>query len=123
MDSGALEIFLVMRENMFIIKSFFIFFFIFSFLRSISDISVMEKSKKANGQNNYSGSADFFTKRLVVSLCTPFLELKKMALCCSHGLVTFDLKIRGEVRRLRRRVATASVDHRYMMYGRVFLYK
>ena len=29
-----------------------------------------------------------------------FPDLQKMALCCSHGLVTFDLKIRCEVRRL-----------------------
>ena len=43
-DSGALELFLVMRENMFLIK--LIIFFIFSFLRSIFDISVMEKSNK-----------------------------------------------------------------------------
>ena len=35
-DSGALEIVLVMREIMFIIK---LIFFIFSFLRLISDIS------------------------------------------------------------------------------------
>ena len=40
---------------------------------------------------------------------------KKMALCCSHGLVAFDLKSRCEVRRLWRRVAVASVDHRYMI--------
>ena len=72
-------------------------------------------------KTNYSGSADLFTKRLVVSLCTPFPDLKKMALCCSHGLVTFDLKIRCEVRRLWRRVAVASVDHPYIIYGCVFL--
>ena len=34
---------------------------------------------------------------------------KKMDLCCSHGLMTFDLKIRCEVRRLWRRVAVASM--------------
>ena len=66
-------------------------------------------------KTNYSDSADLFTKRLVVSSCTPFPDLKKMALCCSHGLVTFDLKIRC--------VAVASVDHPHMMYGCVFLYK
>ena len=48
MDSGALEIFLVMRENMLIIKLICLFSV---FLRSISDISVMEKSNKANSQN------------------------------------------------------------------------
>ena len=41
----------------------------------------------------------------------------------SHMVVTFDLKIRCEVRRLWRRVAVASVDHRDMMWGCVFLYK
>ena len=46
-----------------------------------------------------------------------------MASCCSHGLVTFDLKIRCEVWRLWCRVAVASVDHPFMMYGCVFLYK
>ena len=35
-------------------------------------------------KTNYSGSADLFTKRLVVSLCTPFPDLKKMALAASH---------------------------------------
>ena len=49
MDSGALEIFLVMRENMFIIKLVCLFSFLF--FKSISDISVMEKSNKGNGQN------------------------------------------------------------------------
>ena len=43
-----------------------------------------------------------------------------MALCCSHGLVTSDLKIRCEVRRLWRCLAVASVDHRYMMHACVF---
>ena len=28
-------------------------------------------------KTNYSGSADLFTKRLVVSLCTPFPDLKR----------------------------------------------
>ena len=51
-----------------------------------------------------------------------FPDLQKMALCCSHGLVSFDL-IRCEVRRLCRPVAVGSVDHPYMMYGYVFLYK
>ena len=74
-------------------------------------------------KTNYSGSADLFTKRLAVTLCTPFPDLKKMALCCSHGLETFDLKIKCEVRRLWRRVAVASVDHPCIMYGCVFLYK
>ena len=57
-----------------------------------------------------------------------FPDLQKLVLCCSHGLVTFDLKIRCEVRRLWRRVAVSRVavslvDHPYMMYGCVFLYK
>ena len=51
-------------------------------------------------KTNYSGSADLFTKKLVISLCTPFPDLKKVALCCSHDLVTFGLKIRCDVRRL-----------------------
>ena len=38
----------------------------------------------------------------------PFPDLKKMALCCSHGLVTFDLKIRCEARCFWRRVAVVS---------------
>ena len=74
-------------------------------------------------KTNYSGSADLFTKRLVVSLCTLFPDLKMMALCCLHDLVTFDLKISSKVRRLWRRVAVASVDHPYMTYGCVFLCK
>ena len=60
MDSGALEISLVLRENMFnkeIICSVFIF------LRSISDVSVIEKSNKANGQNQILGQ------------CQPFYEM------------------------------------------------
>ena len=75
-------------------------------------------------KTNYSGSADLFTGGLFRS---PFPDLKKMALCCSHGLVTFDLKIRCEVRRLSRRVLVASVEHRYMMHCcvlyRLFFYK
>ena len=59
-------------------------------------------------KSNYPGSVDLFTKRLVVSM---------------YGLVTFDLKIGCEVRRLWRRVAVGSVDHPYIMYGCVFLYK
>ena len=49
-------------------------------------------------KTNYLVSADLFTIRLVVgglfmySVGYPDLK-KKMALCCSHGLVTFDLKI------------------------------
>ena len=74
-------------------------------------------------KTNYSGSADLFMKRVVVSLCTPFSDLEKMALCCSHGLVTFDLKIRCEVQRSWHRVTVALVDHSYMMYGCEFLYR
>ena len=48
MDRGALEIFLVMKGKH---DHYKINLFIFSFLRSISDISVMEKFNKANGQN------------------------------------------------------------------------
>ena len=50
-----------------------------------------------------------------------FPDLQKMPLCCSHGLVTFDLKIRCEVRRLWRLVAVGSVDHPYMMHECVFI--
>ena len=46
-----------------------------------------------------------------------FPDLQKMALCCSHGLVTFDLKIRCEIRRLWRLVAVGSVDA--FLYERV----
>ena len=74
-------------------------------------------------KTNYSGIAGLFTKRLVVTLCTPFPDLRKIALCCSHGLETSDLKIKCEVRRLWSRVTVASVDHRYVMYGCVFLDK
>ena len=48
---------------------------------------------------------------------------KKDGLILLTWLVTFDLKVRCEVRRLWRRVAVASVDYPYMMYGCVFLYK
>ena len=71
-------------------------------------------------KSDYSGSTDLFTKRLVVSLCTLFSDLKKMALCCSHGLVTFDLKIRCKVRHLWHRVAVALVGHPYMMEKFIF---
>ena len=75
-------------------------------------------------KTNYSGSTDLFTKRLMVSLCAPFPDLKTIAPFCSHGLVTFELKVRCQVRRLWRRVAVASVDHPYRMYGCVlFIYK
>ena len=52
-----------------------------------------------------------------------FPDLQKMALCCSHGLVTFDLKIRCEVLHLWRRVAVGLVHQPYMIYGCVFLCK
>ena len=78
-------------------------------------------------KTNYSDSADLFSKRLVVSLCTPFPDLKKMALCCLQGLVTFDLKIRCEVRRLWRLVASCGSGIGrppiFDVYGCVFLYK
>ena len=48
MDSGALRDFFGYEEKHVLYK---INLFIFSFLKSISDISVMEKSNKANGQN------------------------------------------------------------------------
>ena len=76
----------------------------------------MEKSYKGKLKTNYSGSTDLFTKRLVVFFCTPFPDLKQIAPFRSHGLVTFDLKVRRQVRRLWRRVAVASVEHPYMMF-------
>ena len=48
MDIGALDIFFGYEGKHVHYK---INLFIFSFLRSISDISVIEKSNKANGQN------------------------------------------------------------------------
>ena len=56
---GALEIFLVMRENMFNIE----LISVFSFLRSISAISVIKKSNKANGQNQLLGQCRSFYEK------------------------------------------------------------
>ena len=62
------------------------------------------------------------------SALTP--DLQKMALCCLHGLVTLDLKIKSNIGNIDnigtafgRRLAVGSVNHPYMMYGCVFLYK
>ena len=62
-------------------------------------------------KSNYSGTFEAFTKKVLVFLSTLFLDLQKMALCCSHGLVTFDLKIRCEVGRSWRCVAVGSGEH------------
>ena len=53
MDSGALEICLVMRENMFNIE--FICFSFHFFFTSISDICLIEKCNKGNGQKQLLG--------------------------------------------------------------------
>ena len=54
-----------------------------------------------------------------------FPDLQKMALCCSHGLVTFDLKIRCEVWRLWRawQLDRSTTIYDVWMCGCVFLYK
>ena len=86
----------------------------------VSDISVIEKSNKAlMVKSNDPGSVDLFAKKTggLFMYSALFPDLQKMALCCSHGLVTFDLKIRCEVQCLWHRVAVGSVDHPYMMYG------
>ena len=65
-------------------------------------------------KSNYSGSVDFFYEKTggLFMYSALFPNLQKMALRCSHGLVTFDLKIRCEVQRLWP-----------PMYGCGFLYK
>ena len=74
-------------------------------------------------KSNYSGSVDLFYKTTggLFMYSALFPDLQKMALCCSHGLVTFYLKISCEVRGLWRLVAVGLVDHPYMMYECVFI--
>ena len=86
---------------------------------------MIEKSNKVNGQNQLPGLCRPFYKKIgglfmyMYSVSRP----SKDSLMLSPGLVTFDLKIRCKVWRLWCGVAVAMVDHPYMMYGCMFLYK
>ena len=74
-------------------------------------------------KTNYSGSADLFYEKTGGFFMHSVSRPSKDGLMLLTWFSDFDLKIRCEVGRLWRRVAVASVDHPYMMYGCVFLYK
>ena len=90
----------------------------------MSDISVIEKSNKVNGQNQLPGLCRPFYKKTGGLFMYSVSRPSKDSLMLSSGLVTFDLKIRCKVWHLWCGVA-AMVDHPYtcMMYGCMFLYK